>query len=338
VAANYYETLDVGKQASKPEIRKAYQKLAKKWHPDVNKAPEAEARFKEATEAYEVLGDEEKRKIYDEELRYGAGGAGARSQRRNGQSNGSASSASRESPFGAGWSGGAASGGGIPEEDLFGMFFGSRGAADRAGFDFFSGSGGVRQGGSPSADEFSTMQAQLEITLEQAYRGGNISVQAAGKDLGVQIPARSAEGTVIRVSGGGGGAGQGGDLLISLHILPHDIYEPDGGDLLGTVEIAPWQAVLGGEAKVTLPDGSNLKLKIPAGMAGGRTLRLSGKGLRHPNGTNGDILFRIEIVIPAETSEAEKKLYRQLADSGSFQAGAKRQTPGGKQRRRATMG
>jgi curved DNA-binding protein len=330
VAANYYETLGVGKRASKQEIKKAYQKLAKKWHPDVNKAPEAEARFKEAAAAYEVLGDEEKRKSYDEELSYGAGSAGARGPR-----NGAASSASWESPFGAGWSGGASSGGSIPEEDLFGMFFGSRSSADRAGFDFFSGSGGVRQGGSPWADEFSTMQAQLEITLEQAYKGGSISVQAAGKDLSVQIPARSSEGTVIRVPGSNG-AGQGGDLLISLHILPHDIYEPDGGDLLGTVEIAPWQAVLGGEAKVTLPDSSNLKLKIPAGMAGGKTLRLSGKGLGRPDGTNGDILFRIEIVIPAETSEAEKKLYRQLADSGSFEAGAKRRAPG--TRRRAPTG
>lgn len=99
--------------------------------------------------------------------------------------------------------------------------------------------------GSPWADEFSTMQAQLEITLEQAYKGGNISVQAAGKDLSVQIPARSSEGTVIRVPGGGSGAGQGGDLLVSLHLLPHDIYEPDGGgDLLGTVEIAPGRLCL----------------------------------------------------------------------------------------------
>ena len=165
------------------------------------------------------------------------------------------------------------------------------------------------------------MQAQLEITLEQAYKGGNISVQAAGKDLNVQIPARSAEGTVIRVPGGGSGAGQGSDLLISLHLLPHEIYEPDGGDLLGTVEIAPWQAVLGGEAKVALPDGSSVKLKIPAGIASGGSLRLSGKGLRRPDGTNGDILFRMEMVIPAGTTEAEKKLYRQLAESGSFQAG-----------------
>ncbi|WP_340020884.1 DnaJ C-terminal domain-containing protein [Paenibacillus sp. FSL K6-1096] len=331
MAANYYDTLGVGRQASKQEIKKAYQKLAKKWHPDVNKAPEAEARFKEAAEAYEVLGDEEKRKIYDEELRYGAGFGGSRGQR------GSASSASWESPFGAGWGSGAASGD-HSGDDMFGMFFGSRGAADRAGFSFFSGSGSGRPGRGPWADEFSTMQAQLEITLDQAYKGGTISVQAAGRNLNVQIPARSAEGTVLRVPGGGSGAGQEGDLLISLHLLPHDIYEPDGGDLLATVEIAPWQAVLGGEAKVQLPDGSSVKLKIPAGSNNGRTLRLSGKGLKRLDGTNGDILFRLEIAVPPAVSEEEKKLYRQLAEASGFQAGAKRNSSGGTQRTKAATG
>nr|WP_232231588.1 J domain-containing protein [Paenibacillus sp. HW567] len=183
------------------------------------------------------------------------------------------------------------------------------------------------------------MQAQLEVTLEQAYKGGSIRVQVGGKDVNVSIPARAAEGTVIRIPGSGGnGVAEGGDLLISLHLLPHDVYEPEGGDLYGTVEIAPWQAVLGGEAKVPLPDGSSVKLKIPAGMASGKTLRLSGKGLKRPNGANGDILFAVEIVIPAGLTEAEKKLYRQLSEAGSFQAGAKRQAPGGAARRKAAMG
>ncbi|MBW4084782.1 DnaJ C-terminal domain-containing protein [Paenibacillus sp. S150] len=330
MAANYYEALGVGEKASKQEIKKAYQKLAKKWHPDVNKAPEAEAKFKEAAEAYEVLGNDEKRKSYDEELRYGFGGAASGGTRRGGAS----SSAYGESPFGAGWGGSySSSGGGIQGEDLFEMFFGSRGAADRAGFDFFSGSGGA---GGPFGEAGSTMQAQLEVSLEQAYKGGNIRVQVFGKDVNVSIPPRAAEGTVLRIPGSGGAA-QGGDLLISLHLLPHDIYEPEGGDLYGSVEIAPWQAVLGGEAKVPLPDGSSVKLKIPAGMAGGKTLRLTGKGLKRPDGTNGDILFAVEIVIPAKLSEAEKKLYRQLAEAGSFQAGAKRREAGSG-RRKAAMG
>ncbi len=331
MAANYYEALGVGEKASKQEIKKAYQKLAKKWHPDVNKAPEAEAKFKEAAEAYEVLGNEEKRKAYDQELHYGFGGAASGGTRRSGAS----SSAYGDSPFGAGWGGSSSFGGSIPDDDLFGMFFGSRGAADRAGFDFFSGSGSA---GSPFGEARSTMQAQLEISLEQAYKGGSIRVQVGGKDVNVSIPPRSSEGTVIRIPGSSGsGAVQGGDLLISLHLLPHDIYEPDGGDLYGTVEIAPWQSVLGSEAKVPLPDGSSVKLKIPAGMAGGQTLRLSGKGLKRPNGANGDILFAVEIVIPAGLTEAEKKLYRQLAEAGSFQAGPKRKGPGAS-RRKAAMG
>lgn len=314
-AKNYYEALEVGSQASKQEIKKAYQKLAKKWHPDVNKSPGADMKFKEAAEAYEVLGNEEKRKAYDEELRYGFGGANTGGTQHSGSGSG-----------------------GISEEDLFGMFFGSRGAADRAGFDFFSGSGGARKGGGgPWGQAQGTMQAQLEITLEQAYKGGKVRVQVAGKDVNVSIPARSPEGTVLRIPGGGNAAVQGGDVLIALHILPHEIYEPDGGDLYGTVEIAPWQAVLGGEAKVPLPDGSSVKLKIPAGITGGKTLRIPGKGLKRPNGTNGDILFAIEIVIPPGTTEAEKNIYRRLAEGASFQAGAKRQGSGA-QRRTAARG
>ncbi|UQZ34423.1 molecular chaperone DnaJ [Paenibacillus sp. PK3_47] len=316
-AKTYYEALGVSRQASRQEIKKAYQQLAKKWHPDVNKAPEAEARFKEAAEAYEILGSEERRKAYDEELRYGSGGAGP-----------GRAGAYREgrAPFGAGFSSGGFSfeGSGLPEEDIFGMFFGGRGAGGRPGFDFFS--GGSAGGG------HSMMQAQLEITLEQAYKGGNVRVQLAGRDVMVSIPAKAAEGTVVRVSAGGAGADPGGDVLIELHLLPHDIYEPDGGDLYGTVEIAPWQAVLGGEARVPLPDGSSVKLKIPAGMAGGQTLRLPGKGLKTPAGGYGDILFRVEIIIPSETTEAEKRLYRQLAEASGYKAGARRQGTADRQR------
>lgn len=130
-AKNYYDALGVSRQASRQEIKKAYQKLAKQWHPDVNKAPEAEARFKEAAEAYEVLGNEEKRAAYDEELRYGAAGFGSA----GGWRAGGPSSGGGQGPFGAGWesafgAGGAfsASGSGIGEEDLFGMFLAAGGS------------------------------------------------------------------------------------------------------------------------------------------------------------------------------------------------------------------
>lgn len=332
MAKNFYEALGVSKKASKQEIKKAYQKLAKKWHPDVNKAPEAEAKFKEIAEAYEVLGNEGKRKIYDEELLYGFGRGGM-----NG--NASSGASSWDSNFGGGWSRGYSSGStgaGIPEEDLFGMFFGSRGAADRAGFEFFSDSGGYQSGG-PWGEARSSMQAQLDITLEQAYKGGSVRVQVGDKNLNVNIPARSYDGMVIRIQGTTqNGIIPGSDLMLVLHILPHDIYELRDGDLHGVVEIAPWEAVLGGEVKVPLPGGGAVKLKIPAGIQSGKTLRIPGKGLKRENGSNGDVLFAIEIVIPEQISESDRNLYRRLAECSSFKARAKRQT--GAQRRRATAG
>lgn len=133
-----------------------------------------------------------------------------------------------------------------------------------------------------------------------------------------------------------GAAGQSEELLIVLQLAPHDIYGIEDGDLLGTVEVAPWQAVLGGEARVPLPDGSSIKLKIPAGTASGHTLRIPGKGLKRQNGTNGDILFRMEIVIPAGTDEAEKALYRKLAEASSFQAGVKHGSSGKRRQKAAT--
>lgn len=322
---SYYEALGVSKKATKQEIKKAYQKLAKKWHPDVNKAPEAEAKFKEVAEAYEVLGNEEKRKLYDEEQLY-------RSQ--YGSGNGPGGASSWDSSFGGGWSKTYSTGSsGIPEEDLFGMFFGNRGSADRAGFDFFSSSGNGRSSGSPWGEARSTMQAQLDITLEQAYKGGTVRVQVGGQAVDVNIPPRSCEGTLIKIDS----STPGGEVLLSLHILPHDIYELQDGDLHGVVEVAPWQAVLGGEVKVPLPGGGAVKLKIPAEIQSGKTLRIPGKGLKRVNGTNGDILFGIEIVIPEATTEMEKNIYRKLAESSRFEARAKRQSAGA-QRRKAKVG
>ncbi|MEK5252112.1 DnaJ C-terminal domain-containing protein [Paenibacillus sp. FSL F4-0125] len=332
---NYYDALGVSKTATKQEIKKAYQKLAKKWHPDVNKAPEAEAKFKKAAEAYEVLGNEERRKLYDEELLYGA---------QRGRAGGGASSGASSwgSNFGGSWSGGTYStgGSGISEEDLFGMFFGNRGSADRAGFDFFSssGSGSGRSSSNPWGEAHSTTQAQLDITLEQAYKGATVRVQIGDKTVDVLVPPRSSEGTILKIAGNAqSGIAPGGDILLALHILPHDIYKLRNGDLCGVVEVAPWQAVLGGEVKVPLPGGGAVKLKIPAGIQSGKTLRIPGKGLKRENGTNGDILFGIEIIIPETTSEAEKNLYRKLAESSRFEARAKRQSTG-TQRQKSKVG
>lgn len=282
----------------------------------MNKAPGAEDKFKEIAEAYEVLGNEEKRKLYDEELLYG-------SQRGGAYGNASSGASSWGSNFGSGWSRSYSTTGksGISEEDLFGMFFGNRGSADRAGFDFFSSSGNGHTNGNPWGEARSTMQAQLDITLEQAYKGGSVRVQVGDKAVDVNIPPRSYEGKVITIDR----STQSGDMLLVLHILPHDIYEIQDGNLYGVVEISPWQAVLGGEVKVPLPGGGAVKLKIPAGIKSGKTLRIPGKGLKRENGASGDILFGIEIVIPEPISEVQKDLYRRLAQSSSFEARAQRQ-------------
>ncbi|BCG56839.1 DnaJ C-terminal domain-containing protein [Paenibacillus sp. URB8-2] len=311
----YYDVLGVSKDASRQDIKKAYQKLAKQWHPDVNKAPEAEERFKKIAEAYETLGNEEKRKAYNEAAKYGFG---------RGPSGGSASWGAP----GEGWSGSYSFGGAdIPDGDLFEMFFGSRGAADRTGFDFNP--GGRRPGTGGFAGVMGgmggMMEARLDITLEQAYKGGAVTVQAGERTVTVNIPPRSGDGTVISVPGSGDRGRRGEDeMLIILNIRAHETYEVSGGDLRGILQIAPWQAVLGGAVKVSLPDGSAVKLKIPAGIRSGRTLRIPGKGLKRENGSYGDVLFDIELVVPEHVSEAEKQLYRQLEHSSSFQAGAKK--------------
>ncbi|WP_245625160.1 DnaJ domain-containing protein [Paenibacillus stellifer] len=307
---SYYDVLGVGKNASKQEIRKAYQKLAKQWHPDVNKAPEAEERFKKIAEAYETLGNEEKRKAYDEAPAYGFG---------RGTSPGGSSRETRD----GGWSY-SFGGSDMPDGDLFERFFGSRGAADRAGFDFFSGGGGTGFGGMGSMGGMGGMtEAQLDITLDQAYKGGSVTVQAGGRTVTVSIPPRAGDGTAVAVPGRSGRPEED-ELLIVLRIRPHDIYEVSGGDLRGTLRIAPWQAVLGGGAKAVLPDGSAVKLKIPAGIAPGQTLRIPGKGLKKENGTDGDVLFDIEIEVPQPVSESEKSLYRQLEQASGYEAGLKK--------------
>lgn len=197
MAESYYDVLGVKKDASKQEIKKAYQKLAKRWHPDVNKAPEAEERFKKIAEAYETLGSEEKRRAYDEAMAsgFGRGEAGGPSWEPGGG-------------FGRSYS---FSGGDIPDGDLFEMFFGGRGAAGRGGFDFFSGPGGTGFGRGFAGmgnmdgrgDMGGMMEAQLDITLEQAYQGGSVTVQAGGRTVTVEIPPKSGDGAAVAVPGKG---------------------------------------------------------------------------------------------------------------------------------------
>ncbi|CAI6076608.1 DnaJ domain-containing protein [Cohnella sp. JJ-181] len=325
---NPYEALGVGKDASKQEIKKAYQKLAKKWHPDVNKAPEAESKFKEIAEAYDILSHDDKREAYEEELRYAAMRRGEYAGRA-----GSGRYGEGAQDSGAwGRSGQRASG--LTEEELYDMLFGRGGGIDGfSGMGGFAGMGGGFGGASarddggfdPYSEGTGTRHARLDVTLEQAWHGAKVHVKIGAKDIALRVPERMADGTVIRLKGdGANGFREGEALLIELAVAPDASYAiGDDGDLRATLQAAPWQAVLGGEARVRLPDGGQAKLRIPPGFPAGKQLRIPGKGLRRRDGGYGDILFDVEIVVGANPSPAERELYRRLAESSDFQAGVK---------------
>lgn len=312
-AKNYYDILGVDKNATRQEIKKAYQRLAKQWHPDVNKTAEAEARFKEAAEAYDVLSHEEKRKAYDEE----------RSRRSRTGAAGAAGAG------GEGWqthSGGSFAGdAGWPGDDWFGMFFGGSGGDPFA--EFRDETGGRTRRGGPFADSAADpLEAELAITLEQSFRGEKVRIAAAGKQLDIRIPARARDGTQIRVRGNGAnGLPQDRELLITLRYAPHEVYTIEGSDLVCVLQAAPWHLALGSEAEVRLPDGSAVKLKIPAGIQAGKRLRVPGKGLKRGQDEYGDALFTLEIIMPERIGEQEKALYRRLAEAGGVEIGPRKQ-------------
>ncbi|MDO3410835.1 DnaJ domain-containing protein [Saccharibacillus sp. CPCC 101409] len=291
---NYYDVLGVGADAAQSEIKKAYQKLAKQWHPDVNKSAEAEGRFKEIAAAYEVLGSEDKRREYDETRRY-SGGFGGGASRRSG---GFDPSGQGNAPGGFDWINDLA------HEDMFDMFFNER----------VGGFGSAAAGSIPRQPAQST----LDITLEQAYNGETVRVQIGGKTIGLKLPARSQSGNVIRMNGtGSNGLAPGEELRIALNIVPHAVYAVEGDNLVAVLHISPWQAALGSRARILLPDGAAVNLNIPRGISAGRRLRIPRRGLSAGGGGHGDLLVEIEIVVPDPSAE-EEELYRRLESLSSF--------------------
>ena len=307
---DYYAVLGVSESASPEEIKKAYRKLARKFHPDVSKEANAGDKFKDVGEAYEVLKDPEKRAEYDELKKYGA--------RQDG---------SFERP--PGWkSASGFGGGGYTEADAgqFSDFFeevfgGGRRAGPGAGFGF----GGQRQSMRRRGED---VDARLALALEDAFHGCEKQVSfnfqepnARGqlvsrqKTLKVKIPAGMKEGQHIRLKGqgapGAGGA-PSGDLLIEVEYAPHPLFTVEGRDILITVPIAPWEAALGGSVAVPTV-GSKVNVKVPKGSSSGGKLRLKGKGL--PGKPPGDQIVILQIAMPERHSEEAEELYRQLAEA-----------------------
>ncbi|MBC3192220.1 DnaJ domain-containing protein [Pseudonocardia sp. C8] len=300
---DFYATLGVGRDASPEEIQRAYRKLARSYHPDINKDPGAEDTFKSITEAYDVLSDPETRKRYD------AFGADFRSVPEGVDPDTWArarAGGERTGGFGDGstftWSDDD-----IDIEDLLGGMFGGR--ARRA------------RGPVPGADQ----EAEIELTLQEAYRGGRRSLTLSGPDgpktLEVNIPQGVTEGKRIRLAGQGGrgfDGGEPGDLYLIVRFAPHPRYRVDGRDVSLTVPVAPWEAVLGATVALEIPDGE-AKVKIPPGTAGGKRLRLRGRGIPDPRGTAGDLYAEVRVVVPTDPTEAERDLYRELSTTSTFE-------------------
>jgi curved DNA-binding protein len=311
---DYYDILGVSRDASPDEIRRAYRTLARRYHPDVNKDPDADERFKEIGEAYEVLSDEEKRKRYDRlganwkagddvseaqgfDFRDFAGRGGGRRGARAGAGAGNGFGDIRME-FG--------SGGDFSE--FFESMFGSRtrgGGGGGGGFEGFSTRGGDQE-------------AVLELSLEEAAKGGQRKVSLGdGRDYDVNIPAGVRDGQRIRLAGEGGrGAGGGppGDLFLRVRVKPDPRFRVEGKDLYTDVPVAPWEAVLGAEVEVPTLDGTS-RVKVPPGSSCGRKLRLRGQGL-----ADGDLYATVKIVVPKKPGKKERELFEQLAQVSKFDA------------------
>jgi curved DNA-binding protein len=308
---DYYEALGVPRDASADDIRSAYRKLARQHHPDVNKEPGAEDRFKQISEAYEVLRDEDKRRRYD---RLGAnwragqdvsGAPGFEEAFRNGGGSGSGFGDVRVD-FG---------GGGFGERgfsDLFESLF-SRGG--RGGGDAGPGFGGFSMRGSDQ-------EAVLELSLEEAARGGQRHLSFAdGRNLEIEIPRGVRDGQVIRLAGEGSGGvrgGASGDLLLRVRLRPHPRFRVEGRDLYVDLPLSPWEAALGATVPVPTLDGE-AKVTVPAGSSTGRRLRLRGQGLPAPDGgTAGNLYAVIQIKVPPKLTKAERELFEKLQKTSKF--------------------
>lgn len=296
---DYYKVLGVSKDASLKDIKQVYKKLARQYHPDINKDPGSEAKFKEINEAYEVLSDNDKRKKYDELGKYwkeGQGGYGA---------------------YQGGYPGvefdfrdmGDLEGGG-DFSDFFNVFFG-RGAGHRDFSDIFNRTGRKTKG--------EDLNYLIQLSLPEAYFGCSKSIniiknEGRSKKIEVKVPAGVVNGTKIRLKGEGSyGSGGHGDLYLEIKLIPHPVYDLKDRDIYADIPISVSEAVLGSQISIPYLKGK-LSMKIPPLTQTGKIFRISGHGMpSFKNSPAGNLYLRVKIVIPKELNEEEKKIYTQLS-------------------------
>jgi curved DNA-binding protein len=285
---DYYEVLGVPRDADQETIRRSYRQLARKYHPDLNSESDAEERFKELGEAYEVLSDAEKRERYDR--------LGARWRE-----------AERETPDES-------------FEDFFTHQGFGQGTRVEFGEDLFEALFGARAGRAGGPMRGYDREALLELSLEDALAGGRRRLTLDGREINVNFPAGVRDGQLIRLAGQGSDGSDGGppgDLFLRVALKTHPRFRRHGDDNLDVdLPITPSEAALGATVTVETPTGT-ARVRVPAGSSSGRRLRLRGRGLPKRGGGSGDLHAIVKIVVPKELSDRERELYEQLAAAGS---------------------
>lgn len=307
---DYYKILGLNKSASQDDIKKAFRKLANKYHPDKNPDnKDAEAKFKEANEANEVLGDPEKRKRYDElgsnwnQYQTGGGQGGFDWGRYQQQQGGGQTYYTDYGDFGSAFGGG--SGGSF--SDFFEAFFGGG----------FTGAGQQKQRGRKMQLKGEDMQAELPITLEEAYNGTEKQFEVGGQKIKMKIKKGVADGQQLRLAGKGypgHNGGVNGDLIITVRVNKHPVFNRIDDDLYMDLPVDIYTAVLGGKMDVNTLKGK-IKVNITPESSNGKTLRLSGLGMpKYGKESHGDLYLKLDLQTPKNLSEEELKLFRELAE------------------------
>ncbi|MEA2243673.1 MAG: curved DNA-binding protein [Solirubrobacteraceae bacterium] len=313
---DYYDSLGVPRDASEEDIRRAYRRLARQYHPDVNKDAGAEDRFKEVSEAYEVLRDPEKRERYD---RLGAnwkagedvsGAAGFEEFFRRGGGGGGGGGGGRRTRTRSGGTGGTSGfGDGVRVEfggdgefsDFFGDLFGGGGRGGGSIFDSFTGGRAAEQ------------EAVLELSLEDAVNGGRRRLVIDDREVEVELPRGVRDGQRLRIRG----EDDEGDIVLRIRLRRDPRFRISGDDLYTDLPLAPWEGALGATVPVPTVTGS-ARLTVPAGSSSGRKLRLRGEGLPREGGGRGDLYAVVSIKVPKKLTRRERELFEQLRDTSKF--------------------
>lgn len=306
---DYYAALGVARDASAEDIKKAFRRLARRYHPDVSKEPDAAARMAEVNEAHTVLSDPERRAAYD------ALGRG----RHAGESFTPPPDWDAGYEFSGAPTGDPAQG---DFSDFFAELFGRRGSQRAGRARAASATGEDHHAKVVLALEDALRGATRQITLRAPQLGADGRIQLVERNLEVRIPAGVRPGQMIRLAGQGGpglGGAPAGDLYLQVALQPHPHWRVVGADLVGEVAVAPWEAALGAVVPVRLPDGQTLKLRVPPDAQSGRVLRVAGRGL--PGRTPGDLELMVRVVLPSAWDPRAKRLYEEMAATlGDFDA------------------